>query len=207
MVQFGRYRYANGNPDAMLDPDGRSSVNFFSQGGFMGNGQDPLFDSATRFDIPGMTTVMGHSWSTGFRDDRACKPGAAVTYDNLTRAIAISRQETGTEGYIFLGGCNLGVGSVPSRLAKDFGTNVISSAWFVRRQESNAGDITYTSNTTPDGSGEARWFHMTTPDGRSSGKIGSVTMRSDGKVTFRGADAPTGTRIKPSITIDIKEKR
>lgn len=162
---------------------------------------------AKRFDIPGMTTVMGHSWATGYRDDREGAPGRAVPYSTLRSDISSVRGPGGDQGYIFLGGCNLGYRDVPLRLAKDFNTNVLSSPGYVRRSESASGDITYTANSQADGKGSARWFQMTKPDGTTSGRLGSVTMRADGKVTFRAAEAPTGTRIKPTETIDSNRER
>ncbi|WP_313459992.1 RHS repeat-associated core domain-containing protein [Stenotrophomonas sp.] len=205
VVSFHRYRYGNSSPYGFIDPDGRSSVNYFYGGEAFGTGADPLYDSAERFNLPGMTTVMGHSWSTGFRDDRDFKPGTPMLYSDMRDDIANARAKAGESGYIFLGGCNLGVQSVPARLAKDFNTSVISSAWFVRRGESSNGDITYTANTKLDGSGGSRWFHVTGPDGRSTGRIGSITMHANGKATFKAAEAPLGSKIKPSVKLEFKE--
>ncbi|MGQ9448333.1 hypothetical protein, partial [Xanthomonas citri] len=112
----------------------------------------------------------------------------------------------GDQGYIFLGGCNAGLRYTPIRLAKDFNTSVISTVWHVRRSESSSGEITYTPNTKLDGTGSEGFFNLTRPDGTSSGKIASITMRADGKIKFRGAEAPTGSHIKPKITIDPEDR-
>ncbi|WP_386341853.1 RHS repeat-associated core domain-containing protein [Xanthomonas citri pv. citri] len=203
---FNRYKYASSNPYRFIDPDGRADVNYFYAGGFLGGGADPLYDSAQRFDIPGMTTVMGHSWATGYRDDRGGKPGVEVKYSSLRNDIANTRGSGGDQGYIFLGGCNVGLRYTPIRLAKDFNTSVISTVWYVRRSESSSGEITYAPNTKLDGTGSEGFFNLTRPDGTSSGKIASITMRADGKITFRGAGAPTGSHIKPKITIDPEDR-
>ena len=186
-----RYRYGSGNPLGFADPDGRADVNYF-------NSSDGLYEAASRFDIPGMTTVMGHSWSTGYRDDRDRKPGLPVSYESLKDEISRSRSVTGDAGYIFLGGCNLGYREVPEKLAKDFNVKAISAPGYVRRSTSPNGDITYTTNSRLDGSGAARWFQLTAPDGKTSGRIGSVTQHSDGKISFTPyrAEAPTGSNIK-----------
>jgi RHS repeat-associated protein len=191
-ASFNRYVYASNNPYKFIDPDGRSDVNYF-------HGTDVLNDAAERFDIPGFTTVMGHSTAKNYRDDREFKPGTEVGYDSLKSDISSTFRKN---DYIFLGGCSLGFRNTPERLAKDFNTSVVAATGYVRRSESSNGDITYSVNSRTDGKGVAGSFRIARPDGSSSGKIASVTMRADGKVTFKAAEAPLGSRIKPTVTVD-----
>ena len=92
-------------------------------------------------------------------------------------------------------------------MAKAFNTPVISALGYTIRHEDGRGDITYTVNSQTDGKGKAGFFQITRPDGSSSGRIGSVTMNANGKVTFRAAEAPTGTRIRPTIIFDNKKDK
>ncbi|MBB5884357.1 hypothetical protein DYQ93_16665 [Xanthomonas sp. LMG 8992] len=193
-VNFNRYKYATNNPYKFIDPDGRSDVNYFYGGNFMGLGADPLYSAAERFDIPGFTTVMGHSWDRGYRDDREAIKGPEVSYNSLKNDIA---QNYKKGDYIFLGGCHLGFGSVPRALARDFNTKVLAGTGYVRRGENKDGDITYTVNSKKDGTGYSRYFEVFNKDGSSGGRIGSVTQKSDGTVSFTAVDAPTGSHIRP----------
>ncbi|WP_369975822.1 RHS repeat domain-containing protein [Xanthomonas bundabergensis] len=99
VANFNRYKYATNNPYKFMDPDGRSDVNYFYGGNFMGVGEDPLYSAAERFDIPGFTTVMGHSWDRGYRDDGVAIKGPEVSYNSLRNDMA---QNYKKGEYIFL---------------------------------------------------------------------------------------------------------
>ena len=191
---FNRYKYGRNNPYFFVDPDGRADINFFHK-------EDALYDAAKRFDIPGFTTVMGHAWWGGYEDDRDApgpKLGTSVSTDALIRDISTV---TRRGDYIFLGGCSLAFGNTPAAIAKQFNTKVLAAVGYVIRKDGKDGSITYTVNHNTDGKGSPGYFNITNPDGSASGRIGSVKMTSDGKVTFTAADPQTGTHIRSQVTI------
>ncbi|WP_374357211.1 RHS repeat domain-containing protein [Thermomonas sp.] len=181
---FNRYKYGGNNPYKYYDPDGRADINYFYGGDWAGLGGDVLNSAAEDFDIPGMTTVMGHSWATGYRFDKNGAPGTAVSTQKLITDIKNSRAATGDTGYIFLGGCSLGLGNVPAKVATTFNTSVISGFGYVVRERSSDGTITYRVKEKAKDKGKDKWFIITRPDGTSSGKIRSITMGPDGKISF-----------------------
>ena len=189
-ASFNRYSYASKNPYKFVDPDGRSDVNY-------NHTSDYFFDSTNRFDIPGMTTVTGHAWVNAFQDNRETrKHGPAVLYETLKQDISKVRGPGGDKGYIYLGGCTLGMGFVPARIARDFDTKVISSPGFIKQHVDADGNITFYSNSRGDGTGTASWFQVTDQQGNTYGKITSITMSSDGKVTFNRNSSSVGSSVK-----------
>jgi len=69
-------------------------------------------------------------------------------------------------------------------VATTFNTSVISGFGYVVRERSSDGTITYRVKEKAKDKGKDKWFIITRPDGTSSGKIRSITMGPDGKISF-----------------------
>ncbi|MBL0028903.1 MAG: RHS repeat-associated core domain-containing protein [Rhodanobacteraceae bacterium] len=188
---WNRYAYASNSPYKNIDPDGRADINYF-------NRNDALYSAAERFDIPGFTTVMGHSTAHYFQDQRIDgSAGPSVGVGTLTDDIAAVH---GSNQYIFLGGCSLGLGKSPELLAAWTGSKVMSATGYTIRSENENGDITYKVNSRTDAKGKAGHFKLTSPNGKSYGKISSVTMKANGEIIFVPESTQKKEKPRPEET-------